>query len=418
MAVMLLPMVVLALISLFSLQGVTSAIDDVVQEATEEVAAVSRLQLVIQQAMIAAHDAATEGLRNPTTRERFLQSNRVVQKAFEDIDAGPFALQDERTLIQSAQEAWRQGQQLGEALIASPGPADAQTLVERMERAHVHHNRALEMLDRVRSLAQNEMNAQVAHAVSVRQGAFVGIASAFAVGLSIVIVVGTVLARSIIAPLRALEAGANRFGAGDLSYRVPLKGTDELAELGRTFNSMADKLADGQAALRELSTRDSLTGLANHREFQRQLTEEVERFRRYGRPFALLMLDVDHFKQINDTYGHLAGDEALRAVAMAIRGVVRPSDLVARYGGEEFALVLPETTSSGALALAERLRHHIGGSTIKLTTDRSITLTVSIGLAACPEDADAVQSLVSAADQALYAAKSEGRNRVRRVARA
>jgi two-component system cell cycle response regulator len=192
---------------------------------------------------------------------------------------------------------------------------------------------------------------------------------------------------------------------------VVLTGEDELAQLARTFNVMADRLSQTQAALRDLSTRDGLTGLYNYREFHRQTTEEVERCRRYGRTFSLLMLDIDHFKAINDTYGHLAGDDALRALAAAIQREVRPTDVIARYGGEEFVMVLPETSGSGALALAERLCRGVAEHTISLSKDQTLSLSVSIGVAAYPEDADSVHKLLSAADQALYVAKSEGRNR-------
>jgi diguanylate cyclase (GGDEF)-like protein len=414
MGVMLLPLVVLAGIALVSFQGVTNALDDVVQEATEELSAVLRLELLIQQAMIVAHDAIAQGLAEAVVRERLVEANRGVRKAFEDIAAGPFALPEERRLIQSAQEEWRQGQQLGEALLANPRPPDGQALLKEMERAHAHHTRALEMLDQVHILSQQEMNAQLAYAVSARRGVLFGIASVFVVGLGIAIVVGAALTRSIMTPLRALQTAANRFGTGDLSHRVPLAGQDELARVGRTFNLMADRLAQSQTALRELSTRDSLTGLINFREFHRHLTDEVERFRRYGRPFSLLMLDVDYFKDINDTYGHLAGDEALRVLALLLQEEIRPMDLVGRYGGEEFVMLLPETTGSGALTLAERLRNRVAGHAVPLTADRTMTLTVSIGLAIYPEDADSAQKLLGAADHALYAAKSGGRNQVRR----
>lgn len=412
MGVMLLPLVVLAAMALLSLRSVTDAIDDVVHEAKEELSTVLRLELLIQQAMIVAHDAIAQGLADPVARERLVEANRGVHKGFEDIGVGPFALPEERRLIQSAQEEWRQGRQLSEALFVHPRPSDGQALLRELERAHAHHNRALESLDRVHMLAQQEMNAQLAYVTSVRRKILIGVASVFAVGLGFAIMVGRALARSVMTPLHALEAGAERFGAGDLSYRVQTIGQDELGRLGRTFNAMADKLARTQAMLRELSTRDSLTGLINHREFHRQLTEEVERSRRYGHPFSLLMLDIDHFKTINDTYGHVAGDKALRALAALIRGEVRPTDLVARYGGEEFVLVLPETAGAGALTLAERLRVRVAGHAITLTADQTISLTVSIGVASFPEDKDSVQKLVSAADQALYVAKAGGRNRV------
>jgi len=409
---MLLPLVVLAAITFVSLRGVTDAIDDVVQEATQEMATVLRLQILIQQAMIVAHDGAALGLDEPGTRERISQADQRVRQAFDETGTGPFALAEERALIASAQEEWRKGHQLSQALLAEPGQPDGKPLVRELERAHAHHERALARLEEVRSFSQAEMQAQLGHAASLRRNVLLAIASVFVVGLGVAIVIGTRLGRSILTPLRALESAADRFGAGDLSFRVPLTGQDEMAQLGQTLNSMADKLAQSQATLRELSTHDPLTGLINYREFHRQLTEEVERFRRYGRPFSLLMLDVDHFKGINDAYGHLAGDEALRAIATLLQGEVRPTDLVARYGGEEFVMVLPETDGPAAVILADRLRSRVAGQAIPLATAQTISLTVSIGLAACPENADSLQKLIGAADQALYVAKANGRNRV------
>lgn len=411
---MLLPLVVLAVIALVSLQRVTHAVDDVVQEATQELATVLRLQIMIQRALIVTHDSLVPPHGEPLDPERVSQASSDVDAAFEQAIAGPFALAGERTLVVAARDAWRQGRQVGHALAARAFPREGATVADEIRQLHSHVARALEMLDQVQALAQEEMNDQLANAATVRRGVLVGIGSVFLLGLGAAAMVGTGLARSIISPLRVLETGAHRFGTGDLTHRVPMTGEDELAQLARTFNVMADRLAESQAALKDLSTRDSLTGLVNYREFHRQLTEEVERFRRYRRPFSLLMLDIDHFKEINDTYGHLAGDEALRALAALLQGVVRPTDLVARYGGEEFVMLLPETAGPGALTLAERLRTRVADHAVPLTAEQSKTLTVSIGLATYPEDGDSVQTLVNAADRALYAAKAGGRNQARR----
>jgi diguanylate cyclase (GGDEF)-like protein len=281
-----------------------------------------------------------------------------------------------------------------------------------MDRLDAHIDRALELLDRVQTLAQREIDGRLVRAYGVRRQVLLVIITVFALGLGAAILVGSLLTRSVLHPLRALERGANSIGAGDLSYRVSMVAQDELGHLGRTFNLMAERLAKSQSALEELSTHDALTGLHNYRVFHRRLTEEEERSRRYGHPFSLLILDLDYFKTINDTHGHLAGDEALRAIAARIGHAVRPVDLVARYGGEEFALILPETASVGALATAERIRETIAANPVHLPSGQTVNLTASIGVASFPEDAESGEKLIDASDHAMYTAKTSGRNRV------
>lgn len=412
MGVMLLPLVVLAFGAFFSFQSVIGAFDEVVQESSEEIAIVVRLQLLVRRARIVIHDYFIPGFGDPDEPRRFFDLGRQVDKAFEQAKAGNFDLAGERGLIRSAQEEWQQGQSIGQAILATAGPMRDPHALQELTRLDAHFDRALDMLDRVHNLAQGEMTEELALAYSVRRRAVLVIVSVFVVGLGTAIVVGLALARSILYPLRVLEEGAARFGAGDLSHRVSLAAQDELGQLGGAFNAMAEKLAKSQKALEDLSIHDGLTGLFNYREFHRRLTDEVQRSLRYGRPFSLLILDIDGFKAVNDAYGHLAGDEALRALAALIREEVRPVDEVARYGGEEFAILLPETPGPGALAMAERLRDIIATHPFTAAPERTVTLTVSIGAATYPEDADAEEKLIAAADQALYAAKNGGRNRV------
>jgi diguanylate cyclase (GGDEF)-like protein len=158
---------------------------------------------------------------------------------------------------------------------------------------------------------------------------------------------------------------------------------------------------------------DPLTGLLNRRQLETRAAAAVLLSRRHGRPLACLLLDIDHFKGVNDRYGHLAGDAVLREVAGRLRGSVRRSDVLARFGGEEFLLLLPETGASGALMVAERIRRELAAAPVHLPPPRPpLFITASIGVAAwSPELSDAA-SLFDAADRALYRAKALGRDRV------
>lgn len=168
-------------------------------------------------------------------------------------------------------------------------------------------------------------------------------------------------------------------------------------------------LIDG---LCELSLKDPLTGLANRRHFRAVLEREIDRVTRSGEAALLLMLDIDHFKTINDTWGHPTGDRVLVALAETLREALRTQDVVGRFGGEEFLLVLPATDLTGAWALAERIRRHVDEA-VSVSTERgeAIRFNVSIGVAALGEEEHFAQ-LLARADRALYAAKAGGRNRV------
>src|SRR5215212_11596932 len=161
--------------------------------------------------------------------------------------------------------------------------------------------------------------------------------------------------------------------------------------------------------LRPEADRDYLTGLANRRRFRKALEQEVERWRRYDIPCALLLLDIDHMKRVNDTYGHPAGDRVIRAVAEVLAELSRDNDTAARMGGEEFALLLAGVGSDKALAAAERVRFAVAER--RLEELGGGVVTVSIGVAACPENARTERELFGTSDAALYLAKQEGRNR-------
>ena len=166
-------------------------------------------------------------------------------------------------------------------------------------------------------------------------------------------------------------------------------------------------LKDKAGKFEQLSVTDALTGLLNRRYIEARVAEEIKRSNRHGFPMSFMMLDVDNFKSYNDTFGHPAGDEALKMVGTVIRDTLRSADVAARFGGEEFAILLPQTTGEEAIPIAERIRHNLENSDFP---HRQVT--ASIGVASCSAELCISADLVAAADRALYEAKRRGRNRV------
>ena len=178
----------------------------------------------------------------------------------------------------------------------------------------------------------------------------------------------------------------------------------------RTLNLCLEKVGLYET-LQALSIHDSLTGIHNRRYLDVRLQEEAERARKFSLEFSLLMIDIDFFKKVNDTYGHLVGDVVLRAVANILQSCIREIDFAARYGGEEFIIILQETNKKGALYVAERIRETVEKQAIK-AFDETVRVTVSIGVVVYPQHTSYKELLVEIADKALYKAKDKGRNRV------
>ena len=196
----------------------------------------------------------------------------------------------------------------------------------------------------------------------------------------------------------------------DLSSRLMY---DEQGVISGTLSSGADVTQRRQLEeeLKILATTDFLTGLSNRRHFLGAAVLAMESFRRYHRPLALLTLDIDHFKKINDTYGHATGDQVLVAVADTLRSVLRSADLCGRFGGEEFVCLLPETTETEARIVAERLRRSLAEQSVA-AAEGTVRFTASIGLTVADIGDVSVESLLQRADAAMYEAKKAGRNRV------
>jgi diguanylate cyclase (GGDEF)-like protein len=250
---------------------------------------------------------------------------------------------------------------------------------------------------------------------------FLALVSALAV---MVAAVAFQMGRSIVLPLQKLIAAADRIADGDLEVRLAATRSDELGHLTLVFNQMADRLRQSHAeimaanqamqqqnrVLETLSITDSLTGLYNRSKLDAILSDQFARFRRTQREFTLLMMDIDHFKTLNDTYGHITGDEVLAAVAQILVQSIRSIDYAARYGGDEFIIILVETSAEQAMKTAERICAQVEGMVYKADSS-SIAVTVSIGIVQCLPEDQTPTAIFARADRALYEAKRAGRNR-------
>ncbi|MFZ5775444.1 MAG: GGDEF domain-containing protein [Thermodesulfobacteriota bacterium] len=219
------------------------------------------------------------------------------------------------------------------------------------------------------------------------------------------------LTEYILIPIKHLSSAAEDLSRGSFEVkRIAADYTDELGELARTFYDMAGKLEHEVC-------HEALTGLNTRNVFYLRLAEAGAHSLRYSRPLAVLMLDVDLFKRVNDTHGHPAGDEVLRQVATILEKQTRAGDCVARYGGEEFVVLLPDTKRRGALYVAEKIRRAVEHHPFRLTDAIVLSITISAGVAVFPEDTSDSKWLMELADQALYESKRNGRNRVTEASR-
>ena len=217
--------------------------------------------------------------------------------------------------------------------------------------------------------------------------------------------------------VRGIEAGGDDYimkPVGSVVVQAKVRAMYRLVKMQRALVKLAEQLHDANQELQRLSMTDGLTGLANRRMFDETLQREWRRCIRLNKPMSLVMLDVDHFKQYNDLYGHPQGDECLKAIAKKLsKSAPRPADLVARYGGEEFIMVLGETDEDGARWVAERVRQRVALLQLPHAGSKHQFVSVSCGIASIhPTRELSADILLQTADKALYQAKHQGRNTV------
>jgi two-component system cell cycle response regulator len=325
------------------------------------------------------------------------------------------ASQEKLSVLNSAYAEWQQMQGLCKSILGPPTTQQdsvAPVVAQQYKALNDHAMRSDAALDRLYEIYINDSRDKYESVKAIDERTMPLILLLFITSLAINAIAIIFIIRSVVIPTHLLARAAHTYAQGSLAYRIPLDSKNEIGELARTFNYMAEKLESNYTVLKDMAIRDGLTGMLNHHEFQKRLLWEVKRAGRYKRGLSLLMMDIDHFKTLNDTYGHQAGDTVLKAMGEYLRNAIRSSDEAARYGGEEFALIMPETPAETAFITAQRIGAEIARLPITIAEGVTVNVTMSIGVATFPRDAATKEELIAAADHRMYHAKNLGRDRV------
>lgn len=409
-AAMLMPLLLLAVGAIHGLVNSTEILDEVVEEAFEEQEPVLNLEKLVMISEMEGHDFLF--YHSDGELASYLRAERDVESAFKGALAAPFGDDEESRLVRKAFARWSEAH---EALMAySRGD---ETVPPRVAAERFTHGMrdTLGFLGEIKTIIRREIEDNVVGVYASEMKLMFFTIVVFILGLAAFLAAGISLARSVLRPVGALKESVGRFAAGDFAHRVEVTSGNELGELGAAFNNMAGRLQRVQTELEDMSILDGLTGLFNHREFYRLLSEEHSRAIRYGYTYSVMMIDADNFKDVNDSCGHLAGDQALLRLATLVKKCVRDTDKAARYGGDEIAVIMPGTGEAGALAIAARIREALDSEAIAgcpQDPEKEMKLSVSIGVAEFTVDMGSEYELVRKADEALFTAKKAGRNQI------
>jgi len=384
--------------------------------AFADVAARQRYQLVpsyrLRSALADAVDPVDEFVddADPTQPPAYRVLRERIEAGFADLHDHLQRDPEPRAQVERSREEWTAADRLATEAISVRRRAGDPQGAELMQRFHGLMASAVDRLGAVSADLETDLNQDHDEAIlSYERSEWLTGAAAAASLLAMIAAVITV-GRVVSGSVDRLVAGAERFAAGDRDHRIDVQVPPELHSVAEEFNRMIVRIHESEAVLADLARRDGLTKLPNRRAFDAALIEMFARMQRLGERGSLLMIDIDHFKRINDTRGHAAGDDVLRAVGQTMASDVRLVDHVFRVGGEEFAIVLSGADAAAAVTTAERLRRAMAAERIAVKGGE-IAVTVSVGVAMAATGSEP-KALVEAADAALYRAKTEGRNRV------
>ena len=388
--------------------GVLMRLHDVASRQRTEIDPLQRLRLLILEAGTPLDSFIDEG--KPHLPARYHAIRQRIGVTFDSLDVNLKSDSMMGPLVDAADIQWRIADHAAEGAMAAPHRPGDRHAAALMDAFHLHADSAVTSLGRVNETLATDLRKD--HDIvlqDIERSRWLAAIAAIIAFLAIVAgarIIGRVMTESV----ERLVTGAELFAAGDRDHRIDVQIPPELNRVAEEFNRMIGRIHESEHALDELAHRDGLTLLHNRRAFEEQFKVAMARLERFNERFGILTFDLDHFKQINDAFGHAGGDAVLRNTAQVLVAGVRPFDGVFRTGGEEFVAILPGADQVGAEAIARRLCEAIASSSTTVGRE-TIPVTVSIGVAFARSGEDA-STVMERADVALYRAKAQGRNRV------
>jgi diguanylate cyclase (GGDEF)-like protein len=389
-------------------RGAVDAFDDVASRFRDELTPIQRLELALWEGAAPLGEYVDSG--DARHADAYRAARGAIDTQFAQLERTLERDAQLRALVDRAAVEWTAAEHVAGALLAEHGPRVDSGTVREIEALDARIGASVQDLRTLEGEVSRVLEAD--HASAERAYTRATWASVIAAVVSLVLMAlgVTLLRRILIVNLGRLVEGARRFADGDRGHRIAIQVPPELREVAGEFNRMIARIHEVEDSLVAQARLDGLTGLHNRRAFEENVDAAFARMRRMDEPFVLVMLDIDHFKWVNDTYGHATGDDVLRSIGTTLKASLREVDQAFRTGGEEFAILLPGADLAGARVACERLRSAVMAMWVS-SDGIDVRVTASMGLAAAhlsmtPYD------LSRAADRALYAAKAAGRNRV------
>lgn len=399
--------------AVINMQHAATASDELIDDVMPEMHHTMLLQLLLSQAAMPPNDYLIHA--NPGERDQYRELVEQVNGQFDILLSLPSLREEQLNTVNKTRQLWDKARRSGDALLALVADGQTPAAAVMMEKYDAEIEAAILSLDIMHEYLGREAAEYHTRLHAIVDKNFYSILGFSLVGLAIMLFGAYTLMRRVIGSVTLMQEGVNAFAKGDFEYRVPSQMPIELGQVAAGMNDMAEKLGASYRELERHSYRDGLTGSLNKRKLDEDIVRELSRAHRYKEQFSILLLDLDLFKQVNDSYGHQAGDEVLRQLVQRVDHQLRTADSLYRYGGEEFVVILPQTEVEGALVTAERICRSVEHATVRVDGDRFIPITVSIGVATYPQDGSDAQHLVESADKGMYRAKTLGRNCVAHI---